>query len=111
MALVLAARLGDAALVRRLIALGVDPVVEESQIGPYTALHTASSAAIARTLLKAGIDPDVSGRFAPKAVLVTESEDVALVLASRELSGETRTALIERARKKGWTRLLAKLGG
>ncbi|MGK9230534.1 ankyrin repeat domain-containing protein [Inquilinus limosus] len=110
MALVLAARLGDAGLVRRLIALGVDPVVEESQIGPYTALHTASSAAIARTLLKAGIDPDVSGRFAPKAVLMTESEDVALVLAGRGLSDETRTALIARARKKGWTRLLARLG-
>lgn len=110
-ALVLAARLGDAALVRRLIALGVDPVVEESQIGPYTALHTASSAAIARTLLKAGIDPDVSGQWAPKAVLATESEDVALLLAGRGLSGETRTALIARAREKGWTRLLARLDG
>lgn len=108
-ALVLAARLGDAALVRRLIALGVDPMGEESHIGPYTALHTVSSAAIARTLLKAGIDPDVSGRFAPKTVLVTKSEDVALVLAGRGLSDETRTALVARAREKGWARLLAKL--
>lgn len=109
-ALVIAARLGDVALVRRLIAMGVDPVVEESQIGPYTALHTASSAAIARTLLKAGIDPDVSGQWSPNAVLVTGSEDVALLLAGKGLSSETRTALIARAREKGWTRLLAKLG-
>ncbi|WP_395675079.1 DUF6438 domain-containing protein [Inquilinus sp.] len=109
-ALVLAARLGDAALVRRLIALGVDPTVEESRIGPYTALHTASSAAIARMLLRAGIDPEVSGQYAPKAVLVTDSEEVALVLAGRGLSDETRTALIARARQKGWARLLARLG-
>ncbi len=108
-ALVIAARLGDAALVRRLIALGVDSVVEDSQMGPYTALHTASSVAIARMLLRAGIDPDVSGPGMPKAVLVTESEDVALMLAGRGLSGETRTALIARAREKSWTRLLAKL--
>lgn len=60
-ALVIAAKLGDAALVRRLIAVGVDPVVEETQIGPYTALHATSSVAIARMLLKAGIDPEVSG--------------------------------------------------
>lgn len=106
----IAARLGDMALIRKLIALGVDPVVEESQTGPYTALHTASSAGIARMLLRAGIDPDVSGPWMRKAVLVTDSEDVALVLAGGRLSDEIRSALIARAREKGWTRLLARLG-
>ncbi|MGF6228152.1 hypothetical protein QFZ27_002107 [Inquilinus ginsengisoli] len=109
-ALVIAARRDDADLVRRLIALGINPVVEESGVGPYTALHTAASARIARILLKAGIDPDVSSPMVRKAVLVTESEDVALVLAGARLSDETRSALIVRAREKGWTRLLAKLG-
>ncbi|WP_343715394.1 ankyrin repeat domain-containing protein [Inquilinus sp.] len=109
-ALVIAAKLGDAALVRRLIALGVDPVIQESQMGPYTALHTAASAEIARLLLRAGIDPDVSGPWMPKAVLATESEDVALLLTGEGLGDQTKGELIARARKKGWTRLLAKLG-
>ncbi|TSD84558.1 ankyrin repeat domain-containing protein [Mycobacterium sp. KBS0706] len=109
-ALVIAARRDDAGLVRRLVALGVDPVVEESGVGPYTALHTAASARVARILLRAGIDPDFTSPMIRKAVLVTDSEDVALVLAGARVSGETKTALIARARVKGWTRLLAKLG-
>lgn len=35
---------------------------------------------------------------------------MALVLAGRGLSDKTRTALVARAREKGWTRLLARLG-
>lgn len=109
-ALVIAARRDDAGLVRRLVALGVDPVVEESGAGPYTALHTAASARVARILLRAGIDPDFTSPMIRKAILVTDSEDVALVLAGAGLSNETRSALVVRAREKGWTRLLAKLG-
>ncbi|MGO1080471.1 DUF6438 domain-containing protein [Inquilinus sp. CA228] len=109
-ALVIAARRDDAGLVRRLVALGVDPVVEESGVGRYTALHAAASARVARILLRAGIDPDFTSPMIRKAVLVTDSEDVALVLAGARLSDETRDELIARAREKGWTRLLARLG-
>lgn len=111
LALIIAATLDDIDLARKLIVLGVDPIVEDLQMGPYTALHMASSEAMARLLLDAGINPDFSGPMMP--VFWARSEGVALVLydAGREPSPDVRRKLIDHARGQGWTRLLAKLGG
>ncbi len=111
-ALAIAAALDDVDLAHKLIAAGIDPTIEDSRIGPYTALHMASSVKMARVLLGAGIDPNFSAGRIPSPLLSTSSEDIALVLlrASGTLGDETRSALIARAREKGWTRLLARLG-
>lgn len=103
----LAVGLDDAGLLRRLIAKGADIKTTFADYPWITPLSNARSDSVARVLLSAGLDPS---RMKPSPLLVTESEDVALVLAGSGLIGETRTALIARAREKGWTRLLAKLG-
>lgn len=112
LALIIAATFDDIDLARRLIAMGVDPAVDDPQIGVYTALHAASSAAMARILLDAGIDAKLSGPVMTLPILSTESEEVALILfdVGNRLSSDTRSELAGRAREKGWTRLLAKLG-
>jgi hypothetical protein len=103
----LAVRLDDASLLRRLIARGADIRITFAEYPWITPLSDARSVSMARALLAAGLDPS---QMRPSPLMVTESEDVALMLAGRGLSGEIRTALIARAREKGWTRLLAQLG-
>jgi hypothetical protein len=106
-ALWLAVDLDDVDLLRRLIAKGADTKITFGDIPWITLLSNARSASVARVLLSAGLDPS---QMHPSPLMVTDSEDVALVLAGARLSDETRGALIARAREKGWTRLLAKLG-
>lgn len=111
-ALLVAVTLDNADMVRRLIAGGADPEIEDARIRGTTTLHLASSAEVARILLAAGLDPTIRTGVMPLPILSTESEEVALVLlhASRVLDGETKAKLAARAREKGWTRLLARLG-
>jgi len=99
-------RLDDASLLRRLIARGADVRITFAEYPWITPLSDARSASMARALLAAGLDPN---QMKPSPLMVTESEDVALVLAGKGMRDEIRTALIARAREEGWTRLLAKL--
>lgn len=103
----LAVRLDDARLLRRLIDKGADIRITSAEYPWITPLSDARSASMARALLAAGLDPN---QMRPSPLMVTESEEVALVLASKGMRDEIRTALIVRAREEGWNRLLAKLG-
>ncbi len=103
--------LDDADLLRRLIAKGADVRIVHPEVPWITLLISAKSEAVVRVLLGAGLDPN-GLKPGLRPLLSTDSEDIALVLlrASGTLGDQTKAALIARARKLGWTRLLARLG-
>lgn len=104
--------LDDVNLLRRLIAKGAD-VKTTFWDYPFTLLSNARSDRVARVLLEAGLDPN-GAKNGPPPLLSTDSEDVALALLQGGADPDARyregVSIRDRAREKGWTRLLARLG-
>ena len=111
-ALTVASRLGDITFVRQLLARGADPNGSASE-GEAPLFGVYSSAA-AQLLVAAGADVAVRNSYGWTTLMRAGSEDAALYLLDvgvdpsvKDRDGET---IADRARKLGWSRLLARLG-
>jgi hypothetical protein len=112
-ALWLAMGLDDAGLLRRLIARGADVRTTFPDYRWITLLSDAQSGEVVRVLLSAGLDPNGVMPGAPP-LLSVGSEDAALALLQGGANPNARSpegvSIRDRAREKGWTRILARLG-
>lgn len=111
LALGLASRLGDAGLLRRLLARGADA---NGDLGDgRTPLMGVYSADAVQVLIRAGARVNARASSGATPVLSADSEDAALALlaAGADPTGKyvQGLSLRERAERDGWTRLLAKL--
>jgi hypothetical protein len=110
-ALGLASSLGDVSLIRRLLARGADV---NGDLGEgRTPLMRVYSAEAVRVLIRAGARVNARTRSGDTPLLSANSEDAALALlaagADPKAEYSQGVSLVDRAKREGWTRLLAKL--
>ncbi len=110
-ALTIASRLGDIAFMRQLLARGADPNGSASE--GEAPLFGVYSAGAAQLLVAVGADAAARNSYGWTTLMRAGSEDAALYLLDigvdptvKDRDGET---IADRARKLGWTHLLAKL--
>ena len=100
-------------IVDRLVTAGADMTVVDAK--GRTLLHGATDAAMVRKLLSLGLDVNARDRLGGTPLSIAANEEVALALldagADPAAANTYYGPLKARARERGWSRVVARLGG